>query len=64
MKPDPRKVQEIMDICRPTTKIEARAFIGVVHYYKDMWTRLYHVLSPLTVADSGPKGMKYFGMKK
>ena len=36
---DPRKVQGIMALGRPATNNEARAFIGIVQYYRDMWNR-------------------------
>ena len=57
-KPDPKKVQGIMDLGRPDNTTEARALIGMVQYYRDMWTRRYHVLAPLTEADREPKGRK------
>ena len=56
IKPEPKKVQGIMDIGRPSTTTEVRAFIGMVQYYRYMWPRWSHVLDPLTEADSGPKG--------
>ena len=31
IKPDPKKVQGIMDLGRPTTTTEAQALIGIVH---------------------------------
>ena len=58
IKPNPKKVQGIMDLGRPATTTEARELIGTVQYYRDMWTRRSHVLSPLTEAASGPKGRK------
>ena len=58
IKPDPKKVQWIMDIGRPSTTTEARALIGMVQYYMDMWPRQSHVLTPLTEAASGPKVRK------
>ena len=36
IKPDPKKVQGIMDLGRPSTTTEARALIGMVQYYRDM----------------------------
>ena len=56
IKPDPKKVQGIMDIGRLSTTTEARSLIGIVHYYMDMWPRRSHVLAPMIEADSGPKG--------
>ena len=47
-----------MDLGRPATAIEARALICMVQYYKDMWPRRSHVMSPLIEAASGPKGRK------
>ena len=58
IKPDPNKDQGNMDLGRPPTTTEARALVGMVHYYRNMWTRLSHILDPLTEASSGPKGRK------
>jgi hypothetical protein len=58
IKPDPAKIQGIMDLERPRTTTEARALIGSVQYYRDMWRRRSHILSPLTEVSSGPKNKK------
>ena len=58
IKPDPKKFQGIIDLGLPTTSTEAQAIIGMVQYYRDMWTRRYHMLDPLTKAGSDPKGGK------
>ena len=55
-------LQGIVDIKRPTITTEAQALIGMVHYYKEIWSRQSPVLAPLTEADSSPKGGKYCGM--
>ena len=55
IKPDPKKVQEIMDLGRPSTTTKARALIGMIQYYMDMCPRRSHVLVPLIEADSVPK---------
>ena len=47
-----------MYLDRPTTKTEARALIGMVQYYKYMWTVQYHILEPLTEAAADPKYRK------
>jgi hypothetical protein len=55
VKPDPAKIQGIMEMNRPRTTTEARAIIGSVQYYRDMWRRQSHILCPLTKVSSGPK---------
>ena len=39
IKPDPKKVQGIIDIGLPTTTTEAQYLIGMLQYYSDMWPR-------------------------
>ena len=58
IKPNPKKVQGIMVIGRPSTTTEARNLTGMVQIYRDMCPRQSHVLAPLTEAASGPKGRK------
>ena len=50
IEPYPNKLQGIMDLRRPATPTEARALICMVRYYRYMWSRLSHVLDPLTEA--------------
>ena len=47
-----------MYLGRPATTTEARALIGIVQYYRDVWTRRDHILAPLTEAASDPKDIK------
>ena len=49
-----------MDLGRPTTMTEARAIIGMVHYYSGMWSSWFHILDPLIEAYDVPKGIKLF----
>ena len=58
IKSDMGKLQGIVDIRRPSTTTEVRALIGVVQYYRFICPRWSHILSPITKADSGPKGRK------
>jgi hypothetical protein len=58
VKPDPKKIQGIMDIERPKTTTEIKSLIGMVQYYRDMWKSRSHVIAPLTEASTGPKGSK------
>ena len=58
IKPNPKKVQGIMYLKRPSPTTEVQALIGMVHYYRYMWPRRSHALAPPTEAASGPKGRK------
>ena len=48
IKPDPNKLQGIMDLWRPTTTTEARELISIAQKYRDMCPRRSHILAPLT----------------
>ena len=44
---------------RPQTTTEARALIGSVQYYREMWRQRSHILAPpLMEVSSGPKNKK------
>ena len=58
IKPDPKKIQGIMDLKRPTTTTEVKSLLGMVQYYRDMWKHRYHILHPLTESSSGHKEAK------
>ena len=47
-----------MDLGLSATTTEARALIGMLQSYRDMWPRRYHILDPMAEADSSPKGRK------
>ena len=53
IKPNPKKVQAILDIQRPTTTSEVRHFVGMVQYYRDVWPGRSHILTPLTELTAG-----------
>ena len=55
IKPDPKKVQGIIDLGKPTTTTEAQALIFMVQYYMGMWSRRSHILDLLTEVSRGPK---------
>ena len=55
VKPQPKKVQAILDMQRPTTKTEVRHFLGMVQYYRDLWPRRSEICAPLTELTRGAK---------
>ena len=48
IKPLPHKIHAITNIARPTSTKNIRSFVGLVNYYKNMWPKRAHLLSPLT----------------
>ncbi len=48
IKPQRNKVQAILAIQLPTNVKELRHFLGMVHYYRDLWARRSKMLAPLT----------------
>ena len=56
VKPDPKKIQGIVDLQRPKTTTEVKALIGMVQYYQDMLKSRFHILAPFTAVSSGKKG--------
>ena len=44
----PRKVSAITSIARPSSTEQVCSFVGLVNYYKDMWPKRAHFLTPLT----------------
>ena len=58
VKPNPKKIQAIQAMERPSTVTEVRSFIGMIQYYRDLWPRRSHRLQPFTDISSGKKGAK------
>ena len=56
IKPDPKKIQGKIDLAKPQTTKEMKSLIGMIQFYRDMWKRRSHILSPLIKASSGKKG--------
>ena len=57
--PLPDKVQAIKDIAVPNNKRQLRSFIGIINYYRDMWKRRSHTLTPLTQMTSKEATFKW-----
>jgi hypothetical protein len=43
-----KKLEAIMKIDTPKTRKQLRSFIGMVNYYRDMWSQRLHLLAPLS----------------
>eukprot|EP00804_Cyclotella_cryptica_P001372 CCRYP_014132-RA/>CCRYP_014132-RA protein AED:0.33 eAED:0.48 QI:0/0/0/1/1/1/2/0/616 len=48
IKPQPKKVQEILALTPPHNVKQLRRFLGMVQYYRDIWARRSEILAPLT----------------
>lgn len=48
LKPWPKKINALLNIERPKTITQLRSFIGGVTFYRDMFPKRSHILSPLT----------------
>ena len=47
VKPQKKKVDAIMNLAPPTGLRQLRGFLSAVNYYRDVWMRRAHLLTPL-----------------
>src|SRR5687767_4645404 len=47
IRPVTKKVEAIHKLKAPTKRRELRKFIGMIHYYRDIWPQRSHILAPL-----------------
>jgi hypothetical protein len=48
IKPQPDKIQGILNMQRPTTQKDVRLFVGMVNFYRDLYPKRAATLAPLT----------------
>ena len=56
IKPQQKKIKAILNIATPKTTTDVRQLVGMVQYYRDMWTSRSHIMAPLTELSKGKKG--------
>ena len=47
-RPPPPKIEAVINIERPKDKKQVRQFLGMVQYYRDLWTKRSEILVLLT----------------
>ena len=63
VRPDPDKIQAILDILPPSNKLEARRFIGMVNYLSKFSNLISEYCTPI-YAVTGSKSEWYWGVKQ
>jgi len=46
--PVTKKVEAIRNLAPPKTVKQVRRFVGLINYYRDMWPRRAHIMTPIT----------------
>ena len=55
LKPWRKKIDAILKMQAPKSTKQLRGFVGMVNYYRDMWSHRAHILAPLTAKTGIPK---------
>ena len=63
-KPINRKIEAITNMAQPNSWKEVRNFIGVINYYRNIWTRRSHTLAPLTKLTSVERNFEWKKFKQ
>ena len=48
IKPQYKKIQSILNLKYPRTVKEVRSVLGLIQYYRDLWPKRSHILTPIT----------------
>lgn len=51
--PDPAKIKAILNLKPPRTMRQVKQVIGLIQYYRDLWPRRSHILSPIVELTKG-----------
>ena len=52
IKPQPKKIKDILALKPPKTAKELNSLLGMVQYYRDIWPKRSHILAPLIDSSS------------
>ena len=47
IKPEPKKLEAVINIEHPKDKYQVSQFLSMVQYYSDLWTKRSDILAPL-----------------
>ena len=56
LRPQPSKIEAIINMKIPKTVKELRGFVGLVNFYRELWRKRAHHMTPLTQLMSKKKG--------
>ena len=59
IKPQMKKVEAITKIQAPKTRKQLRGFLGIINFYRDLWPRRAHIVSPLSELCSNKKKFEW-----
>ena len=63
IRPIKKKLEAIVTMKPPTRPKQARGFIGLLNYYRDVWDRRSHLLHPLTALQKNKVKFKLTDVK-
>ena len=63
-KPINENIEEIMNMVPLNPRKQVQKFIGVIKYYRDMWPRRSHMISPLDKLTSIKRNFKWTQVEK
>ena len=63
LKPQPKKVEAMKQIKPPKNPKPHKQFLGMINFYRDIWKKCSHILSPLSKLSNATKDKNISGVK-